>query len=69
MQAVLAPPAPVLNEAVKVAFADDKEEALQKQSKELLKYVPVVGKDLYWRVGAGVEKSKKQRLDKLKGRD
>jgi len=68
-QAILTPPAPVLNEAVKVAFADDKEEALQKQSKELLKYVPVVGKDLYWRVGAGVEKSKKQRLDKLKGRD
>lgn len=69
LQAVFTPPAPVLNEAVKVAFADDKEEALQKQSKELLKYVPVVGKDLYWRVGAGVEKSKKQRLDKLKGRD
>ena len=68
-QAVFTPPAPVLNEALKVAFADDKEEALQKQSKELLKYVPVVGKDLYWRVGAGVEKSKKQRLDKLKGRD
>ena len=69
LQAVFTPPAPVLNEAVKVAFADDKEEALQKQSKELLKYVPVAGKDLYWRVGAGVEKSKKQRLDKLKGRD
>jgi hypothetical protein len=69
LQAVFTPPAPVLNEAVKVAFADDKEEALQKQSKELLKYVPVVGKDLYWRVGAGVEKIKKQRLDKLKGRD
>ena len=67
--AVLTPPAPILNEALKVAFSDDKEETLEKQSGEMLKYVPGVGKDLYWRVGAGVEKSKKQRLDKLKGRD
>jgi hypothetical protein len=67
--AVFAPPAPVLNEAIKVAFSDDKEEALQKQSGEMLKYLPGVGRDVYWRIGPGVERIKKERLDKLKGRD
>lgn len=69
LAAVFAPPAPILNEAVKVAFADDKEEALKKQSKELMRYIPVVGKDIYWRFGAGEEKIKQDRLDRLRGKD
>lgn len=67
--AVLAPPMPVVNEAVKVIFADDKEDALKKQSKELFRYLPVAGKDIYWRFGAGEEKIKKQRLDRLRGKE
>jgi hypothetical protein len=67
--AVLAPPMPLVNEAVKVIFADDKEDALKKQSKELWRYLPVFGKDIYWRVGAGEEKIKKQRLDRLRGKE
>jgi hypothetical protein len=67
--AVLAPPMPIVNEAFKVLAADDKEEALKKQSKELVRYIPVVGKDIYWRFGAGEEKIKKERLDRLRGKD
>ena len=67
--AVLAPPMPIVNEAFKVLAADDKEEALKKQSKELVRYIPVVGKDIYWRFGAGEEKIKKDRLDRLRGKD
>ena len=67
--AVLAPPMPIVNEAFKVIAADDKEDALKKQSKELVRYLPVVGKDIYWRFGAGEEKIKKQRLDKLRGKE
>ena len=67
--AVLAPPMPIVNEAFKVLAADDKEEALKKQSKELMRYVPVVGKDIYWRFGAGEEKIKQDRLDRLRGKD
>ncbi len=67
--AVLAPPMPVVNEAFKVLAADDKEEALKKQSKELMRYVPVFGKDIYWRFGAGEEKIKQDRLDRLRGKD
>jgi hypothetical protein len=69
LAAVFAPPAPILNEAVKVLAADDKEEALKKQSKELVRYIPVVGKDIYWRFGAGEEKIKQERLDRLRGKD
>jgi len=67
--AVLAPPMPIVNEAFKVLAADDKEEAIKKQSKELVRYIPVVGKDIYWRFGAGKEKIKQQRLDKLRGKE
>ena len=67
--AVLAPPMPIVNEAFKVLAADDKEEALKKQSKELVRYIPVVGKDIYWRFGAGEEKIKQDRLDRLRGKD
>ena len=67
--AVLAPPMPIVNEAFKVIAADDKEEALKKQSKELVRYIPVVGKDIYWRFGAGKEKIEKQRLDRLRGKE
>ena len=67
--AVLAPPMPIVNEAFKVLAADDKEEALKKQSKELVRYIPVVGKDIYWRVGAGKEKIEQDRLDRLRGND
>lgn len=67
--AVLAPPMPIVNETFKVIAADDKEEALKKQSKELVRYIPVVGKDIYWRFGAGEEKIKKQRLDRLRGKE
>ena len=67
--AVLAPPMPIVNEAFKVIAADDKEDALKKQSKELVRYIPVVGKDIYWRFGAGEEKLKKQRLDRLRGKE
>ena len=67
--AVLAPPMPIVNEAFKVLAADDKEEALKKQSKELVRYIPVVGKDIYWRFGAGKEKIKQDRLDRLRGKD
>jgi len=67
--AVLAPPMPIVNEAFKVIAADDKEEAIKKQSKELVRYIPVVGKDIYWRFGAGKEKIKQQRLDKLRGKE
>lgn len=67
--AVLAPPMPIVNEAFKVIAADDKEDALNKQSKELVRYVPIVGKDIYWRFGAGEEKIKKQRLDRLRGKE
>lgn len=67
--AVLAPPMPIVNEAFKVLASDDKEKALEKQSQEVVRYIPVVGKDLYWRVGAGKEKIKKQRLDRLRGKE
>ena len=67
--ALLAPPMPVVNEAFKVLVADDREKAVEKQSKELLRYIPMVGKDVYWRLGPGPEKIRKRRLDKLKGRD
>tara|TARA_Y100001937_G_C7119236_1_gene331745 strand:- start:44 stop:2326 length:2283 start_codon:yes stop_codon:yes gene_type:complete len=67
--AILAPPMPFVNEAFKVLAADDREEALKKQSKELMRYVPVFGKDIYWRFGAGEEKIKKDRLDRLRGKD
>lgn len=67
--AVLAPPMPIVNEAFKVLAAEDKEEAIKKQSKELVRYIPVVGKDIYWRFGAGKEKIKQQRLDKLRGKE
>jgi len=67
--AVLAPPMPIVNEAFKVIAADDKEEALKKQSKELVRYIPVVGKDIYWRFGAGKKKIEKQRLDRLRGKE
>ena len=45
---------PIVNEAFRITFADDKEEALKKQSKELeMRYIPVVfDKDIYWRFGA-----------------
>ena len=67
--AVLAPPMPIINEAFKVILAEDKEKALEKQSKELLRYIPIAGKDIYWRLGPGEDKIKKQRLDKLRGKD
>ena len=67
--AVLAPPMPIINEAFKVLLAEDKEKALEKQSKELLRYIPIAGKDIYWRLGPGEDKIKKQRLDKLRGKD
>ena len=67
--ALLAPPMPVVNEAFKVLVAADWEKAVEKQSKELLRYIPMVGKDVYWRLGPGPEKIRKRRLDKLKGRD
>jgi hypothetical protein len=67
--AVLAPPMPIVNETFKVLASDDKEKALEKQSQEAVRYIPVVGKDLYWRVGAGKEKIKKQRLDRLRGKE
>ena len=67
--AILAPPMPIINEAFKVLLAEDKEKALEKQSKELLRYIPIAGKDIYWRLGPGEDKIKKQRLDKLRGKD
>jgi hypothetical protein len=67
--AILAPPMPIINEAFKVILAEDKEKALEKQSKELLRYIPIAGKDIYWRLGPGEDKIKKQRLDKLRGKD
>jgi hypothetical protein len=67
--AIVAPPAPLLNEAVKVIAAEDKEKALKKQGKELLRYLPVGGKFIYWRFGPGEEKIKEQKLDKLRGKD
>ena len=45
--AILAPPMPIVNEAFKVITAEDKEKALEKQSKELLRYIPFAGKDIY----------------------
>ena len=50
-------------------LAEDKEKALEKQSKELLRYIPIAGKDIYWRFGPGEEKIKEQKLDKLRGKD
>ena len=69
LASVLAPPMPIVNEAFKVVASDEKGEALEKQSKELVRYIPIVGKDLYWRVGAGKEKIEKQELDRLRGKD
>ena len=74
LAAVVGPPAPIINEVVKVAFEPmssdpDVGKAIEKQSQELIRYVPVVGKDLYWRVGAGKDKIRKQRLDQLRGKD
>ena len=67
--ALFAPPMPIVNEAFKVITAEDKEKALEKQSKELLRYIPVAGKDIYWRFGPGEDKIKQQQLDKLRGKE
>jgi hypothetical protein len=67
--AMVAPPMPIVNEAFKVITAEDKEKALKKQSKELLRYIPVAGKDIYWRLGPGEDKIKQQQLDKLRGKE
>jgi hypothetical protein len=67
--AMFAPPMPIVNEAFKVITAEDKEKALKKQSKELLRYIPVAGKDIYWRLGPGEDKIKQQQLDKLRGKE
>ena len=74
LAAVVGPPAPIINEVVKVAFEPmssdpDVGKAIEKQSQELIRYIPVVGKDLYWRVGAGKDKIRKERLDQLRGKD
>ena len=66
---VVGPPVPLVNEAFKVGLSDEKGKALEKQSKELIRYIPLGGKDLYWRVGAGKEKIEKQELDRLRGKD
>ena len=67
--AIFLPPTPYIGEAFKVAVSDDKEKALKKQSGELLRYIPVVGKDIYWRVGPGKEKIAERKLDRLRGKD
>ena len=59
----------IRDEPVGDPSAEDKEKALEKQSKELLRYIPIAGKDIYWRLGPGEDKIKKQRLDKLRGKD
>lgn len=69
VSSIVAPPAPVIKEAVKVAFADDRGKALETQSQELPKYIPIGGKLYYWRLGAGAEKSREQRIRKIKGKD
>ena len=75
LAATLLPPMPVVNEVFKVAmepaFSSDPDvgKAIEKQSQELIRYVPVFGKDLYWRVGAGKDKIRKERLDQLRGKD
>ncbi len=71
---LLLPPMPIVNEAFKVAAEPmssnpDVGKAIEKQSQELIRYIPVVGKDIYWRVGAGKDKIRKQRLDQLRGKD
>jgi hypothetical protein len=65
---------PLVNEVFKVAMEPtssdpDLGKAIEKQSQELIRYVPVFGKDLYWRVGAGEEKIRKERLDQLRGKN
>lgn len=75
LAAVLLPPMPVVNEGFKVAMEPvlssdpDVGKAIEKQSEELIRYIPVVGKDLYWRVGAGKDKIRKERLDQLRGKN
>lgn len=74
LAATLLPPMPVVNEVFKVAMEPTSSDpnmskAIEKQSQELIRYIPVFGKDLYWRVGAGKEKIKKDRLDRLRGKD
>ena len=69
LTAMLFPPVPVVDEAYKVLVAEDKGKALEEQSAELTRYIPVVGKDIYWRVGAGKERIKKKELDRMRGRD
>ena len=75
LAATVLPPMPVVNEVFKVAmepaFSSDPDvgKAIEKQSQELIRYVPVFGKDLYWRVGAGKDKIMKERLDQLRGKD
>jgi hypothetical protein len=74
LAAILLPPMPLVNEVFKVAMEPtssdpDLGKAIEKQSQELIRYVPVFGKDLYWRVGAGEEKIRKERLDQLRGKN
>ena len=74
LAAVLLPPMPLVNEVFKVAVEPMSSDpnvgkAIEKQSQELIRYVPVFGKDLYWRVGAGKDKIRKERLDQLRGKD